>query len=171
MNHINENTRWVTNLQRMFARGVTDDSIILVKLLTFTKGTKCEHKDKVYAARFIKNADNSVWHIYDYVGSELLIPVENDSIQLGSIIVDNEDDENSKTIYVVTSCYPLSPNCCQLGFKYYVRIKETGEIAAHTETRREASNIAYALKQCGIETTTVSLHDIELCSLTVPEVQ
>lgn len=161
MNRIKDHNRWITNFQRLLARGVTDDDIVLVKLLTITNGNKFSYENKICSAHLIKNSDTATWHICDYIGSELLIPVKNDSIQLGSIIIENDDEENSKTIYIITSCYSISSDCSKSEHNYLVKNKNSNETIAYAETYREASNIAHAMKSCGVRTSTVYLNDKE----------
>lgn len=151
MLYTNNRKKWITNFQRLLAQGITDNDIILVKLLVITKGSKFECEDKICAAHLVGKIDAPmVWYVYDYAGSELFITVKNNAVRLGDTIVDNDD--GSTTFYVITACCPVSSICSKSECRYIVKDKESDEIIARIEKRNEAESIAYTLNSRGVKT-------------------
>lgn len=146
---------WTTNFKRLLAKGVTDDDIIITRLLTVTDNGHCYERDtKICSAHLIRSGENAMtWHIHDTADDSLLIPVSADSMHLGRTVVEGDD---ATTIHIITGCHLIKANIDKNDLGFVVRTKKLNELVAYAENYHVAVIISEAIKELGVKTTIIS---------------
>lgn len=140
---------WYANLQSLRAVDVTDEDIIIVRLLMIEKDNEISIKEKICPARIKEKNDVIEWYISDYIGSELMIEVPIDSKRLGHTVIETED--SAEIIYIIAGYRVLQNDNDENAYRYTINVKSEDALTVYVHTAREADNIVKAMKAAGIK--------------------
>lgn len=110
--------RWITNLQKVNARGVTPRDILMVKLIIMEKNKadiwQATTSANEYPARLTSIADTITWHIYNNASdTPLIIKANRNGKNLGFLLHD------AKRMYIIIGCRILTPLVPKPAYQLY----------------------------------------------------
>lgn len=139
---------WTTKLPHIIAKGVSDEDIFLVKMLTIDKyDGVTEISTHIYTAHLIYHAPYVFWFVDDNNDEPLEIEATDTDTVLGQLEI--HDDNGNSSTYVITSCFKYTYD--NKREHYDIIDALTNNIITHAQTKREAAIIVNELCKAGVD--------------------
>lgn len=144
---------WTTKLPHIIAKGVSDEDIFLVKMLTIDKfDGVTEISTHIYTAHLIYYAPYVFWFVdNNFADDSNDEPLEIEATDTDAILghLEIHDDNGNSSTYVITSCFKYTYN--NKREHYDIIDALTNDIITHAQTKKEAAIIVNELRKAGVD--------------------
>lgn len=136
--------RWITSLQKLIAKGITNKDVLMVKLAEMQKVDGVWRLEKItkYPAHLEILVHKVRWYIYDTSADTLIIDTNLNDTDLGN----TGETTGANRMFIITGCQFMQP--LRVSFPKYQLLDKLDRVIAKCDTQRELQiikNTLYAI--------------------------